>query len=88
MVPPARTPLVPRDLSGSGQDVERAGGVHKDAYALRSRCVHHGHKIDELGMVRAFMLDPWVLFLELAKASRRFDTEEQLIDYLEAMKLS
>ncbi len=29
-----------------------------------------------------------VLFLELAKASRKYDTKEQLIDQLEAQKLS
>ena len=60
----------------------------KAAYALRSRFVHHGHTIDQLETIRAFMLDAWVLFLELAKASRKFDTKEQLIDHLEAMKLS
>lgn len=60
----------------------------KAAYKLRSKFVHHGHSIDELETVRAFMLDAWVFFLELAKASRRFDTKEQLIDHLEAMKLS
>lgn len=60
----------------------------KDAYALRSRFVHQGHTIDELETVRSFVLDAWVLFLELAKASRKYDTKEQLIDHLEAMKLS
>ncbi len=60
----------------------------KGAYMPRSRFVHHGHTIDELETVRAFMLDAWVLFLELAKTSRGFDTKEQLIDHLEAMKLT
>ena len=60
----------------------------KDAYALRSRFVHHGHTIDQLETVRRFLLDAWVLFLELAKSSRKYDTKEQLIDDLEAMKLS
>jgi hypothetical protein len=46
------------------------------------------HTIDELEMVRTVMLDAWVLFLKLAKTSRRFDTKEQLIDHLEAMKLT
>jgi len=60
----------------------------KAAYALRSRFLHHGHTIDELEMVRTFMLDTWVLFTELAKASNKFETKDQLIDSLEAMKLS
>jgi hypothetical protein len=60
----------------------------KDAYALRSRFVHHGHTIDQLETVRRFLLDAWVLFLELAKSSRKYETREQLIDSLEAMKLS
>lgn len=60
----------------------------RNAYALRSRFVHHGHTIDELETVKSFMIDAWVLFLELAKASRKYGTKEQLIDHLEAMKLS
>lgn len=60
----------------------------KAAYKLRSRFVHHGHSIDELETVRAFMLNVWLLFLELAKVSSRFDTKEELIDYLETLKLS
>ena len=60
----------------------------KDAYALRSRFVHHGHTIDQLETVRRFLLDAWVLFLELAKSSRKYETREQLINDLEAMKLS
>jgi hypothetical protein len=34
------------------------------------------------------MLDASVLSLEHARTSRRFDTKEQLIDHLEAMKLA
>jgi hypothetical protein len=60
----------------------------KAAYSLRSRFVHHGHTIDELDAVRSFMLDAWIFFLELAKSSRRFDTKEQFIDHLEALKLA
>ena len=58
------------------------------AYALRSKFVHHGHTIDELETVRSFMLDVWVFFTSLAKNSDRYDTREQLIDHLEAMKLA
>jgi hypothetical protein len=50
--------------------------------------VHHGHTIDELEIVRRFMLETWVLFTKLASFSRRFGTKEQLIDHLDAMKLS
>lgn len=60
----------------------------RTAYSLRSRFVHHGNTIDELETVRTFMLNAWVLFTELAKASRRFETKERFIDNLEEMKLS
>jgi hypothetical protein len=53
-----------------------------------ARFVHHGHTIDELEIVRRFMLETWVLFTKLASFSRRFGTKEQLIDHLDAMKLS
>ena len=73
------------------EDVEKRKAVIrslKAAYSLRSRFVRHGNTIDELETVRNLMLDTWLLFLELAKASRRFDTKEQFIDHLEAMKLA
>ena len=60
----------------------------KDAYNLRSKFVHHGETIAEVETVRAFMLDAWRLFIALVKTSHRFKTKAQLIDYLEAMKLS
>jgi hypothetical protein len=60
----------------------------KSAYALRSKFVHHGHTIDELETVRTFMVNTWTLFTSLAKNSSSFDTREQLIDYLEEMKLA
>jgi hypothetical protein len=56
----------------------------KDAYALRSKFVHHGHGIDELETVRAFMTNAWVLFTSLTKTIHSFDTKEDLIDHLEA----
>ncbi len=60
----------------------------KAAYALRSRFVHHGHTIGERDTVWRFMIDAWALFTNLAKMSDRFDTKEELIDQLEAMKLA
>jgi hypothetical protein len=60
----------------------------KDAYTLRSKFIHHGHTIDELETVRSFMLDVWIFFLELVKASHSFATKEEFIDHLEAKKLS
>jgi hypothetical protein len=60
----------------------------KAAYALRSRFVHHGHTIEERDTVWRFMIEAWALFTNLAKASSRFETKEELIDCLEAMKLA
>ncbi len=34
------------------------------------------------------MINAWTLFTSLAKASGKFDTKEQLIHHLEAMRLS
>lgn len=60
----------------------------KAAYALRSRFIHHGHTIEERETVWRFMIAAWALFTSLAKANHRFETKEELIDHLEAMKLS
>ena len=60
----------------------------KAAYALRSRFIHHGHTIEERETVWQFMISAWALFTTLAKFSQRFETKEELIDHLEAMKLS
>lgn len=60
----------------------------KAAYALRSRFIHHGHTIEERETVWRFMVNAWALFTTLAKVSQRFETKEELIDHLEAMKLS
>jgi hypothetical protein len=61
---------------------------YKTVYALRSRFVHHGHTIEERDTVWQFMVEAWALFTNLAKASPRFETKEELIDHLEGMKLS
>lgn len=34
------------------------------------------------------MINAWTLFTSLAKASGKFDPKEQLIDHLEAVRLS
>jgi hypothetical protein len=60
----------------------------KAAYRLRSRFVHHGHTIEERETVWRFMINAWALFTTLPKASQRFETKEELIDHLEAIKLS
>jgi hypothetical protein len=60
----------------------------KEAYALRSKFVHHGSSVEDRETVRQFMINAWALFTTLAKASQRFETKEELIDHLEAMKLS
>lgn len=60
----------------------------KAAYALRSKFIHHGHTIEERETVWRFMIEAWAFFTNLAKASQRFETKEELIDHLEAMKLS
>jgi hypothetical protein len=60
----------------------------KAAYVLRSKFIHHGHTIEERETVWRFMISAWALFTSLAKVSQRFETKEELIDHLEAMKLS
>lgn len=60
----------------------------KAAYTLRSRFIHHGHTIDQRETVWQFMISAWALFTPLAKFSQRFETKDELIDHLEAMKSS
>ena len=60
----------------------------KAAYALRSKFIHHGHTIEERETVWRFMISAWALFTTLAEASQRFETKEEFIEHLEAMKLS
>jgi hypothetical protein len=60
----------------------------KAAYTLRSRFIHHGHTIDQRETVWQLMISAWSLFTTLAKFSQRFETKDELIDHLEAMKLS
>jgi len=55
---------------------------------LCSKFVHHGHTIQERQAMWRFMIDAWALFTSLAKISQRFESKEDLIDNLEAMKLS
>lgn len=60
----------------------------KAAYALRSRFVHHGHTIEERETIWHFMFNAWFLFTTLAKVSQGYETKEDLIEDLEAIKLS
>jgi hypothetical protein len=56
--------------------------------ALRSKFIHHGHTIEERETIWRFMVEAWTLFTNLAMASQRFETKGELINRLEAMKLS
>jgi hypothetical protein len=60
----------------------------KAAYTLRSKFIHHGKTIDDRETVRRFMISAWALFTTLATISQRFRIKEELIDHLEAKKLS
>jgi hypothetical protein len=76
-------------MIGENLEARRAKVRHlKDAYGLRSKFIHHGETIAEIETVRAFMLDAWTLFTTLLKDIHRYGTKAQLIDRLDARRLS
>jgi hypothetical protein len=76
-------------IIGNNLEARRAKIRHlKDAYGLRSKFIHHGETIAEIESVRAFMLDVWTLFTTLLKVSHKYHTKAQLINSLDARRLS
>ncbi len=60
----------------------------KDVYVLRSKFIHHGHTIDNLDIMKEFMLNVWHLFNNLIQRSNTIKKSEDLFELIEKMKLS
>jgi hypothetical protein len=59
----------------------------KAAYGLRSALLHHAEKIDDLNTVGQFMLNVWILFVQLITNERGFSTQSDFLASVDAMKL-
>lgn len=60
----------------------------KEAYRLRSKFVHHGKTIEDLKILREFMLNAWTFFSLLIQNAKRFDNIEQFFKEIEDIKYS
>jgi hypothetical protein len=61
--------------------------VTKQAYQLRSRFVHHGAEVDDLKVMKDFMIYAYVFFEKMLRAINLFSTKLQFLDTLEDVKL-
>jgi hypothetical protein len=62
--------------------------VTKQAYKLRSRFVHHGAEVDDLKIMKDFMIYAYVFFEKMLRAVSLFSTKLQFLDTLEDVKLT
>ncbi len=59
----------------------------KTAYGLRSALFHHAERIDDLQTIGQFMLNVWILFVELITNERGFSTQSDFLASVDKMKL-
>ncbi len=62
--------------------------VTRETYTLRSGFVHHGRSIDDLEIMREFMLYAWQAIVSLIHQSNSVSTVDALLDMLDDTKLS
>ena len=62
--------------------------VTRETYTLRSGFVHHGRSIDDLEIMREFMLYAWQAIVSLIHQSNSVSTVDALLDMLDDRKLS
>jgi hypothetical protein len=73
-----------------GQDVPARKAIRKtvkEAYALRSKFIHHGNASVDLDAANPFLLIAWHTLLELVAATTRFSRKDELIEALEERNL-
>jgi Apea-like HEPN len=80
-----RLALFVRDNLGERAEVLR---TVRDAYAIRSRYVHHGARSDDLITMSEFSRLGLQFFLKAAKNSNRFASTAAFLDHLDALKMS
>jgi hypothetical protein len=75
--------LIGKNISERKSIIERL----KKAYEFRSAFLHHGRAIDNIEVLKKFMIDVWGCFIQLIHNAYRFKTKGQLIDEIEERKL-
>jgi hypothetical protein len=74
-----------------GESKEKRIAVKENAveiYRHRSGFIHHGRSIKDLGVLSTFMLNAWTCFNFLLVNMDRYQTKDQLIDWLEDRKMA
>jgi hypothetical protein len=80
-----RLALFVREKPDERKDVLR---TVRDAYAIRSRYVHHGLRSADRTTMSAFSRLGMQFFLRVAKSADRFPTTSQFIDDIDALNMS
>lgn len=60
----------------------------KEVYSIRSSFVHHGHRIEDIEVLKTFMYNIWLFYNWLIKNAYNFETKDHLIEKIETRKLS
>lgn len=60
----------------------------KDAYGLRSRYLHHGHKPQDVVVLESFFPRAWEFFLRLPEMHKAYRDKEELVADIERRKFS
>lgn len=60
----------------------------RSIYSLRSQLIHHGKKVQDTDEIPKFFLNSWVTLILLIGNSSEFQTKSDLLDALDAQKLS
>jgi hypothetical protein len=55
---------------------------------MRSKFVHHGQNLDDIGTLARFLECPWLCLLEVLRLHDKFETRLELLGTLDAAKLS
>ena len=74
-----------------GESKEKRIAVKENAvevYRHRSGFIHHGRSIKDLDVLSTFMLNAWTCFNILLVNMDRYQTKDQLIDWLEDRKMA
>jgi hypothetical protein len=73
---------------GSVAEKQQIISITKQAYALRSAFVHHGHEVADIETMTAFMKHAWNFFYHVLINKDRFSTKNEFLDAIEIAKLS
>ena len=75
-------------IGNSVAEKQQIISITKQAYALRSAFVHHGHEVADIETMTAFMKHAWNFFYHVLINKDRFSTKNDFLDAIEVAKLS